>query len=57
MADGRVAYLGPVAEVGAHFSSLGFAMPPHTNPAEHIMKALVVRACVRAGGDHGIAKM
>jgi energy-coupling factor transporter ATP-binding protein EcfA2 len=41
LADGRVAYFGPAASVGAHFAQLGFPMAPHTNPADHLMAVLV----------------
>ena len=31
---GRVVYHGPVAEATAYFASLGFPLPPNTNPAD-----------------------
>ena len=41
LADGRVAYFGPVSAVSDYFAALQHPAPPHTNPADHIMRVLV----------------
>jgi ABC-type multidrug transport system ATPase subunit len=35
MAEGRLAYLGPVVEANKHFVSLGYPTPADFNPSDH----------------------
>lgn len=37
LSQGRTCYFGPLSEVTAYFESAGFAIPPQTNPAEHLL--------------------
>ena len=41
LVDGRTAYFGPVKQLEAYFSSIGYAMPDHTMPADFVMKLLL----------------
>jgi ABC-type multidrug transport system ATPase subunit len=38
LAKGRMCYGGPLKELAPHFQSLGFDLPPNTNPAEWILE-------------------
>lgn len=37
LSKGRVAYVGGAAAASEYFDSIGYALPPHTNPAEHFL--------------------
>jgi ABC-type multidrug transport system ATPase subunit len=37
LAQGQTCYFGAVSKVSSYFSGLGFAVPPLTNPSEHIL--------------------
>jgi len=37
LSKGRVAYVGGAATASEYFDSIGYALPPHTNPAEHFL--------------------
>ena len=43
LVDGRTAYFGPVNQLEAYFSSIGYPMPDHTMPVDFVMKLL--RSC------------
>ena len=37
LSQGKNCYCGPVVDVPSYFSSIGFPVPIHTNPAEHLL--------------------
>lgn len=37
LSKGREAYVGSAKEASAYFGSIGYALPPETNPAEHFL--------------------
>ncbi|KAL9124024.1 MAG: hypothetical protein Q9217_006602 [Psora testacea] len=38
LSQGKTCYFGPLSNVGSYFASAGFAIPSHTNPAEHLLE-------------------
>jgi ABC-type multidrug transport system permease subunit len=44
LAGGRVVYTGPTADSTAYFDSIGFPVPPNTNPAEHYLALMSINA-------------
>lgn len=41
LVDGRTAFFGPVKQLEAYFSSIGYPMPDHTMPADFVMKLCI----------------
>jgi len=39
--DGRCAYFGPTKDVPRYFESIGYGMPPFTNPSDFVMELMV----------------
>ena len=37
LSQGKMCYFGPLSDVITYFESGGFPVPPHTNPAEHLL--------------------
>ena len=37
LSQGKTCYFGPMSDVTTYFESAGFPVPPHTNPAEHLL--------------------
>eukprot|EP01087_Luapelamoeba_hula_P017490 TRINITY_DN551_c0_g1_i1.p1 TRINITY_DN551_c0_g1~~TRINITY_DN551_c0_g1_i1.p1 ORF type:complete len:671 (+),score=117.28 TRINITY_DN551_c0_g1_i1:236-2248(+) len=40
LADGNLAYSGPISEVTDYFAGLGHPCPRYTNPADHVMRLM-----------------
>ncbi|KAJ3336137.1 hypothetical protein HDU93_003598 [Gonapodya sp. JEL0774] len=40
LAGGRTVWFGPLSEAIAHFASLGFPLPPQTNPGDYLLDVL-----------------
>lgn len=40
MSEGNILYQGPSASAIAHFTKLGYPLPPETNPADHLIDIL-----------------
>lgn len=38
LSGGRTCYNGPLAQMSSYFSTLGFPIPAHTNPAEYLLQ-------------------
>ncbi|KAH8816310.1 putative ABC transporter [Xylogone sp. PMI_703] len=47
LSAGKTHYFGPVAEVNSYFSTIGYPMPLHTNPAEYILDLMNVDFATR----------
>lgn len=55
LSGGKQCYAGPVSTIDAHFDAIGFPMPNHMNPAEHIID--VVNTDFLGSTDSGLARL